>query len=190
MTAYPYCGPHMLQEREHYMFSAYAGERFLRAWRESRQCNSMNEEVARKLLQGTGGATVQAPGKAEIQTMLHLEQMAEAAVQGDLSAPFIGWREVFLRKFEVHKRLREGYGLDLRAKGGAAPDFAYSRLALVLASEPGLENDLRRLNALLKVHDLALSAQNDDRGAACLILSTRLEVTAVDAVASRCASRT
>jgi hypothetical protein len=180
----------MLQGREHYMFSAYGGEEFLRAWRESRQGNSMNPEAARRVLESRGAATVQPPGNVEIRTMLLLEQMAAMAVQGDLTAPFVGWREVFLKKFEVHKRLREGYGLDLKARGGSAPDLAYSRLALVLASEPGLDTDLRRLNALLKVNDLALSAQNDERGAACLSLSTRLEVMAVDAVTARCAART
>jgi hypothetical protein len=180
----------MLKGREHYMFSAYGGEGFLRAWRDSRQRNSMDEKAARKILEGEGTATVQPPGTVEVQTMLLLEQMTGMALRGEVTAPFVGWREVFLRKFEVHKRLREGYGLDLRATGGSAPDLAYSRLALVLASEPGLDNDLRRLNALLKVHDLALSAQDDERGAACLTLSTRLEVMAVDAVASRCASRT
>jgi hypothetical protein len=180
----------MLQGREHYMFSAYGGEGFLRAWRESRQRNSMDAEAARRVLEGKGAATVPPPGSVEIRTMLLLEQMVAMAVQGDVTAPFAGWREVFLKKFEVHKRLREGYGLDLKARGGSAPDLAYSRLALVLASEPGLDGDLRRLNALLKVHDLALSAQNDERGAACLSLSTRLEVMAVDAVTARCASRT
>jgi hypothetical protein len=179
----------MLQGREHYMFSAYRGEEFLRAWRESRQRNSMDAEAARRVLEGTGAATVQPPGRGEIQTMPLLEQMAEMAVRGDVTAPFVAWREVFLKKFEVHKRLREGYGQNLRARGGPAPDLAYARLALVLASEPGLDNDLRRLNALLKVNDLALSAQNDERGAACLSLSTRLEVAAVDAVASRCEAR-
>jgi hypothetical protein len=179
----------MLQGREHYMFSAYGGQDFLRAWRESRQSALMDEEAARRVLAGKGDATVPPPGKIEILTMVILEQMTEMAVQGEVTAPFVGWREVFLRKFEVHKRLREGYGLDLKATGGTAPDLAYARLALVLASEPGLDSDLRRLNALLKVHDLALSAQHDERGAACLSLSTRLEVMAVDAVAARCASK-
>jgi hypothetical protein len=180
----------MLQGREHYMFSAYSGEGFLRAWRESRQRHSMDAEAARRVLASKSTATVQPPGTVETRTMLLLEQMVAMAVQGDVTAPFVGWREIFLKRFEVHKRLREGYGLDLKARGGSAPDLAYSRLALVLASEPGLDGDLRRLNALLKVHDLALSAQNDERGAACLSLSTRLEVMAVDAVTARCASGT
>ena len=177
----------MLQGREHYMFSAYGGQDFLRAWRESRQSALMDEELLEESWLARAMRRCCRLGTIEILTMVILEQMTEMAVQGEVTAPFVGWREVFLRKFEVHKRLREGYGLDLKATGGPAPDLAYSRLALVLASEPGLDSDLRRLNALLKVHDLALSAQHDERGAACLSLSTRLEVMAVDAVAARCA---
>src|SRR5687767_7303165 len=103
----------MLQGREHYMFSPYGGEGFLRAWRESRQRSSMDADTARRVLEGKGAVTVQPPGNVEIRTMVLLEQMVAMAVQGDMTAPFVGWREVFLKKFEVHKRLREGYGLDL-----------------------------------------------------------------------------
>ncbi len=198
MTGYPYCGPAMLERSEHYMFSPYGGAALLDAWRASRQGFDPERAAAATagLLAATAGAAGgddagavrQGPGRRAIATLPILDAMVALAVRAERGPGFDRWLDVFHRKFEVAKRLRAGYSHDLKGQGGHADWSVYPRLGYLLASGAALDRDMRRLNALLKANDLALSvpAGGLDRiGSACLAVAAACETAAVAALCAR-----
>jgi hypothetical protein len=187
VTAYPYRGPGMLDKPQHYMFSPYGGRDFLAAWRASRQRPGIAPGGSgigtREVAPAYRAILADGPGRHPIDTLSMLDAMVAAA--GRPCAGSQAWLAVFHRKFEVAKRLRAGYSHDLKAVGDHADWRAYPRLGYLLAAGPALEKDVRRLNALLKANDLALSVPEDAldaTGKACLSVAVSREIAAVQAL--------
>ena len=91
------------------------------------------------------------------------------------------WVELFLKKFEVSKRLYAIYSADCRKASNDNQDIEiYGLFALVLAYLCGEKSNLRVLNTLLKVVDLATSADgNSEFADAVLIGAIDAEVRSV-----------
>src|SRR5687767_7508503 len=130
-----------------------------------------------------------APGQAVVSTETVLRESLSNRARGRQAAAIDGWAELFLRKFEVFKKLRASYGPNLRGVGSrGASDDSYALFAHLLALTPGLIEDLRTLNCLLKLLDTVCSLDpgrlsRDAAGAAAGAI--RLEVSAVEALARR-----
>jgi hypothetical protein len=151
----------------HYMFTPFEGEALLTGYVQSRLAAINGWDAgAPALLQAAGD--LPEPGTGPIETETLLRQLTGYALgRGDCAAPaFRHWAGMFVRKFETFKRLRRSYTVGLTALDRTLVDgAAYAHLGFVAAQMADAE-DLRVLNALLKINDHVLSApvREDLRG--------------------------
>jgi len=179
---YAYTRTDLLQgEPQHYMYAAFEGPDFLEAYVRDRQAvierlrlglmTLEGDELAAQLLAwrlgrrpvaGAGAPRrLPQPGQWPVRTVEALRPAVRAVLAGaDPAAGAIGaWTDALLRKFEIAKRLRSGYGRGLRALAmDTAEPEAYALLAFLIAAGDRGAVGLRRLNALLKLDDLLASA--------------------------------
>lgn len=168
---YAYTARDLLTEPPyHYMFSPFEGPRLLSEYVAARQdaCKRYEAAVPRTVPAGPAEPLPAVVG-APIATESLLSQLVGAVRAGE-DAGVRDWVDVFVRKFEVGKRLRRSYGADLHPLDRAPLGRnAYAQLAFLVASVIRDGRDLRLLNALLKLNDLVLSAPELDDEAAALI---------------------
>jgi hypothetical protein len=151
----------------HYMFTPFEGEALLVGYVQSRRAAIDGWDAALPPPTQAAGDFPE-PGAGPIETETLLRQLTDYALgRGDCAAPaFCHWAGVFVRKFETFKRLRRSYTAGLTALDRTPVDgAAYAHLGFIAAQVADAE-DLRLLNALLKVNDHVLSApvREDLRG--------------------------
>ena len=180
-------------ERGRYFYAPFEGAAFLGAYREGRR--TALERLAavqhsRAVVGSFAPDSIPSPGEAEVVTAALLR----AGLASDVAA-FAPWLTVFIRKFEVARLLRTGYGRDLRPTDRQeVPLDAYAFLAAFLARKAtadAAKPDLGALSTLLKVGDLlcyvlqrgsqALSAE----GAAAAAQALTTELDLVETVMAR-----
>lgn len=92
-----------------------------------------------------------------LTALLHL-LTCDSAGNNKAVSESLPWCELLVKRFEVSKKLYEGYGPGLRnGYGGAENIYLYEQFALVLCLIYLHTNRLSFLSALLKVNDLLLS---------------------------------
>ena len=148
MTDYPYTTGDLLEKRNTYFYTPYAGADFLCAWRRQR------DEAAQTSVTGISDSP-----PPQRSTDLLLEVIAEALQAPVVPSPLADTLGRLIQRFEVSKRLHGEYDANWRP---VAPDDyrqpgRYLRFAEVLemAWQRGL--GLPTLNALLKCVDTLAS---------------------------------
>ncbi|RYH01064.1 hypothetical protein EU805_15815 [Salipiger sp. IMCC34102] len=177
MSRYRYTDRDLLEEREHYFYSAVEGPGFLAAYRASRLAVLDALPPADPPAAPAGAASFPVDDAAEIVTADLL-----AALEAD---PRADWLDRLVQRFEVTKRLHARYDGRLRKPSGSFDDLAlYARLAVVLAHKVARTQDLKWLNALLKLNDLLCSRPAGRRGdiAGALARSLAAELDALAAL--------
>lgn len=186
--AYGYTERDLLTEPPyHYMFSRFEGARLLSEYAAARESASRRYgAVALRTAPAELAKPLPPIGAGEIETEALLSQLVDA-VRTDRHDGVRDWVDVFARKFEVSKRLRRRYGVDLRPSDLTPLDrYAYAQLAFLVASVIDDAGDLRLLNCLLKLNDIVLSASElGDESAALIGLAINRELALVREIAAR-----
>jgi hypothetical protein len=144
VSNYPYATGDLIEKPNTYFYSQFGGAAFIAAWRASRARagDPLPKPVpplpANKAKPGTGEGTG--------QSVALLEQAL--AGDGELA-------EAFVKKFEIHKRVHDGYGPGFRALDRRARNdlTLYLRAADLFAALYDDGHALRHLNVYLKCLD-------------------------------------
>ncbi len=157
MTTYPYATGDLIETPNTYFYSEYGGQAFVAAWRGARN----------KVLAALPEAVPPRPAQpADPDSRLSVD-LLERALAGDGEL-----REAFVKRFEIHKRIHDGYNGAFRALDRTAHWSVplYFRAADLFAAAYEDSATLRHLNVYLKCLD-TLCSLSDGLDAA---LSARL----------------
>lgn len=170
-VTYPYASGDLLERRNTYQYSAFAGVDFLHAWRAER--NAVRTRLPQPLVAPAAAGFAERPVVEHGVVTAALLEWLFAVYAGPASAatrpPAQALLARIVQRFEVSKRVHSAYTPAWRpADPNAYHDLTlYLRLAEVLAAacaDPDLES-LPLLNALLKVVDtLCAERHRLDRG--------------------------
>jgi hypothetical protein len=188
---YPYTQNDLLAgEPYHYHYTAYQGPAFLEAYHRDRLAALARFECRAGNAPGAAGAPPFA-GLYErpLETAAELAAAASWVARGGdvCRRDLVALVDALMRKFEISKRLRSRYGVGLRVEmRDSAPIDAYCHLAFLVARCPEGWDRLWRLNALLKLNDLVISADTGSLppdAAWSAARAIRMELDAVRALA-------
>ena len=148
MIIYPYATGDLIAQPNSYFYSEYHGREFVLAWRRQRQA------VLDKLPEAVAPPS---PGKAKPSSRLSTD-LLEHALAGDGEL-----REAFVKKFEIHKRVHDGYDHDFRALDRTAhcTYSLYLRAADLFAATHEESGAVRHLNVYLKCLDTLCAVVED-----------------------------
>ena len=140
MTIYPYAKGDLIDKPNTYFYSEYQGRDFIVSWRKSR--SSVLSELPEAL--------PPTPARPADPASRQSADLLERALGGDASL-----REAFVKKFEIHKRVHDGYDEGFRAldKEARRTFSLYLRLADLFQAAYEESRALRHLNAYLKCLD-------------------------------------
>ena len=175
----------------HYMYSPFEGEQFLRDYFASRHEARQQLVSVTFRLATPAGHLSQLPllGATDIRTIHVLDHLVAMVRTGDepQEARAKAWINMFARKFEVSKRLRQCYDRDLRPiERQSVGREAYAQLAFLIATTIAGSEELRLLNTLLKLNDLVLSGPiADDQTKALMRIAVDRELECVGTIAAR-----
>lgn len=151
----------------HYMFSPFEGLSFLGDYVSTRKADLLRLGAGSDAPPAGTAGDVPALGASGFETEPLLGVLVGAAREGRIHRD---WIDMFLRKFEAAKRLRRSYDSHLKITDrDPVGRLAYARLAYLAASALSEPRDFRRLNALLKLNDLVLSAPDLPQEALTLV---------------------
>ncbi len=144
MTSYPYATRNLIEQPNTYFYSEYSGHAFVAAWREGRN------EVLSKHPKPVAPLPA---GPADPGSRLSAD-LLERALAGDAEI-----REAFVKRFEIHKRIHDGYNAAFRALDRSARGSLplYFRAADLFAAAYEESATLRHLNVYLKCLDTLCS---------------------------------
>ncbi len=144
MTSYPYATGDLIETPNTYFYSQYGGRAFVTAWRDDRNgvLSKLPEAVAPLL-----------PQPADRDSRLSAD-LLERALAGDIEI-----REAIVKRFEIHKRIHDGYNEAFRALDRSARGSLplYFRAADLFAAIYQDSTALRHLNVYLKCLDTLCS---------------------------------
>jgi hypothetical protein len=141
---YPYATGDLIEQPNTYFYSEYGGRGFVAAWRRER------EAVLAKL----PAAVAPLPPQPADPSSRQSADLLERAMAGDGALC-----EAFVKKFEIHKRVHDGYDGKFRALDKAARHALplYMRAADLFAATYKDSATLRHLNVYLKCLDTLCS---------------------------------
>ena len=141
MTDYPYAKGDLIEAPQRYFYAQYGGHAFIAAWREDR---------ATSLADLPDAVAPLPPLEIVNPTSRQSVDLLERALGGDIHL-----REAFVKKFEIHKRVHDGYDDGFRALDKAARHTMplYLRAADLFAAAYDETPTLRYLNVYLKCLD-------------------------------------
>ena len=144
MTSYPYATGDLIETPNTYFYSEYGGHAFVTAWRDSRG----------KVLSNLPEAVAPLPPRAADPGSRLSVDLLERALAGDEEI-----REAFVKRFEIHKRIHDGYNDAYRALDRSARWSVplYFRAADLFAAAYRDSATLRHLNVYLKCLDTLCS---------------------------------
>jgi hypothetical protein len=144
VTPYPYADGDLIEAPNSYFYSQYHGLDFITAWRQSRAA----------VLEISPEAAKPPPARAADPASRQSAELLERAMAGDE-----GLREAFVKKFEIHKRVHDGYDEAFRAldKSARRSYPLYLRAADLFAACYEESGALRHLNVYLKCLDTLCS---------------------------------
>jgi hypothetical protein len=171
-------------EPYHYMYSPFEGPEFLQAYTKSRELTlkSVGAHAEAGRADRKISLPMPDPNGSGIQTSDILSDMVDYLRSGETAALALkAWVELFVRKFEVSKRLRRAYGRHFSVVDATSvARMDYARLAFAVAKTIEGPHQLRLLNTLLKLIDLVLSGGPLDAETAALMApSIELELKLV-----------
>ncbi|MDP6689029.1 MAG: hypothetical protein QF384_06005, partial [Alphaproteobacteria bacterium] len=174
MTNYPYATGDLIETPNSYFYSQYGGRGFVAAWREARRA------VAARLPEAVAPLP---PQPAERGSRMGAD-LLERALGGDDAI-----REAFVKRFEIHKRIHDGYNEAFRALDRSAHRSLplYLRAADLFAAAYEQSATLRHLNVYLKCLDTlcSLSECLDSDLAARLAWHLNNEQSCIEALMQR-----
>ena len=140
MTIYPYATGNLIEQPNTYFYSEYGGHAFVAAWRGERN------NVRARLPKPVAPLPAQPADPASRMSI----DLLDRALGGDA-----GLREAFVKKFEIHKRVHDGYDSNFRALDKSARYSLplYLRAADLFAAAYESSGTLRHLNVYLKCLD-------------------------------------
>ncbi len=140
MITYPYATGDLIENPNTYFYSEYGGHDFIMAWRQDRAA----------MLARLPAGVPPVPAKPADPASRKSADLLERALGGDVSL-----REAFIKKFEIHKRVHDGYDEKFRALDKAARRSLplYLRAADLFQAAYEESHALRHLNAYLKCLD-------------------------------------
>jgi hypothetical protein len=140
VTTYPYATGDLIETPNTYFYSQYGGRAFVAAWREGRN------EVRANLPKAVAPLP---PRPADLESRASIE-LLERALGGNTEL-----REAFVKKYEIHKRVHDGYDETFRALDKSARHSLslYLRAADLFAAAYEDSGSLRHLNVHLKCLD-------------------------------------
>ncbi len=140
MMDYPYAAGDLIETPNNYFYSQYCGRDFVEVWRRSRA------EVLARLPAEIPPEDAKPADPASRQSV----DLLERAIAGDVNL-----RESFVKKFEIHKRVHEGYDTEFRAldKTARRDLRLYLRAADLFQAIYEEGGALRHLNTYLKCLD-------------------------------------
>ena len=144
MTSYPYATGDLIEMPNTYFYSEYSGRAFVTAWRDDRN------KILSKLPEAVPPLP---PQPADLVSRLGAD-LLERALAGDAQI-----REAFVKRFEIHKRIHNGYNDAFRALDRVARWSLplYFRAADLFAAAYRDSATLRHLNVYLKCLDTLCS---------------------------------
>jgi len=140
MTLYPYAKGDLIENPNSYFYSQFGGRAFMAAWRAARAETRKNH----------GEPAPPPPARMVDPASRQSVDLLERALGGDKAL-----REAFVKKFEIHKRIHDGYDLAFRALDKSARHSLplYLRAADLFAASYAESGSLRHLNVYLKCLD-------------------------------------
>ena len=171
---YPYASGDLIETPNTYFYSQFGGEAFIAAWRAQRNKVWANLPAAVPPL---------APQPADTSSQYSVD-LLERALAGDEELA-----EAFAKKFEIHKRVHDGYDDGFRALDKSARHSLslYLRAADLFIARYEAKGGLRHLNVYLKCLDTLCAAMPDltpDLGSR-LAWHLEREQTHIDALATQ-----
>jgi methionyl-tRNA formyltransferase len=147
VTNYPYATGDLIEQPNTYFYSEYGGREFVAAWRDSRN------KVLSKLPEAVPPLPPQPADPGSRQTV----DLLERALAGDAAI-----RQAFVKRFEIHKRIHDGYNDAFRALDRSARRSLplLLRAADLFAAAYEDSANLRHLNVYLKCLDTLCSLSN------------------------------
>ncbi len=144
MISYPYATGDLIETPNTYFYSEYGGHGFVSAWRDSRN----------KVRSALADAVAPLPPQAADPNSRESIDLLERALAGDGEI-----REAFVKRFEIHKRIHDGYNESFRALDRSARWSLplYFRAADLFAAAYQDSATLRHLNVYLKCLDTLCS---------------------------------
>lgn len=148
MTIYPYATGDLIETPNTYFYSDYHGRDFVAAWRGERAA----------ILAQLPDAVPPLPPQAADPASRMSADLLERALAGDTAL-----REAFVKKFEIHKRVHDGYDTAFRALDKSARRSLplYLRAADLFAAAYEDSGALRHLNVYLKCLDTLCSLSDE-----------------------------
>lgn len=148
MSNYPYASGDLIEKPNTYFYSEFGGAAFIAAWRASRARTGapLPEPVPPLPANWANKGAGEGSGEGSGQSVALLEKAL--AGDGELA-------EAFVKKFEIHKRVHDGYGPGFRALDRRARNdlTLYLRAADLFAALYDGGQALRHLNVYLKCLD-------------------------------------
>jgi methionyl-tRNA formyltransferase len=140
MTHYPYARGDLIENPNSYFYSQFGGRAFIGAWRAARA----------ETLKSHGEPVPPPPARKVDPASRQTGDLLEQALGGSQAL-----REAFVKKFEIHKRVHDGYDLAFRALDKSARHSLplYLRAADLFAASYAESGSLRHLNVYLKCLD-------------------------------------
>jgi len=137
---YPYATGELIDTPNSYFYTEYHGRDFIAAWRQNRD----------GILANLPDGVQPMPAKPAEPASRQSADLLERALGGDASL-----REAFFKKFEIHKRVHDGYDQGFRAldKTARRTLSLYLRAADLFQAAYDESRALRHLNAYLKCLD-------------------------------------
>jgi hypothetical protein len=150
VTIYPYATGDLIEQPNTYFYSEYGGHAFIAAWRGERN----------NIRAGLPEPVAPLPAQPADPASRMSADLLERALAGDAEL-----REAFVKKFEIHKRVHDGYDGKFRALDKTARRSLplYLRAVDLFAATYESSGALRHLNVYLKCLD-TICALADDLG--------------------------
>ena len=158
---YIYSQGNRLEDRNSYFYTRFQGERFMNAWRETREhavrdlCGKHDELAQTR--------SPQQPNEGGIDTRALLQRLMSQMSCGEFSAETRRWTDVLHKRFEVSKRVFCSYASEYPHKlvpGSSWQDLGlYTGFSALMDAAYTLSGDIRYLNALLKCNDTLVSVR-------------------------------
>lgn len=155
-VSYPYTAGSLLDCPQSYMYSSFHGEAFILSWRESRR-------VALRTLYYPALSLLPCfDFISPVSTISILSSICHSLREGEeQTEPNVYWLQRLVRKFEVTKRIYDGYEVEVPHK--PMPNAKYRDLSLYLLLAECLirhcliSPNIQYLNCLLKLNDTLIS---------------------------------
>ena len=159
---YIYSQGNRLEDRNTYFYTQFQGERFINAWRETREHAVRDLLGKQDELAETCSQQLSEDGGTNTRTLLR-RLMSEIS-SGEFSAETRFWADILRKRFEVSKRVYCSYASEYPHKPVAGSNWLnlelYTGVSGLMDAAYTLTGDIVYLNVLLKCNDTLVSVRH------------------------------